>query len=158
MPVLPTDAVSANVECRFRKEDGRESFSEKRCGKHGDAVTASEERKAAETCESRLALHLDQVGSTPRLKLRGELDMAEIERFEAALADLEQARPPEIVVDLTDLDFIDSSGLSALLDADARARHEQRRLLMTRPSESIMRMLRLTLLDRRFEWVSKSHA
>ena len=83
--------------------------------------------------------------------------MAEIERFEAALADLEQARPPEIVVDLADLDFIDSSGLSALLDADARARREQRRLLMTRPSESIMRMLRLTLLDRRFEWASKSH-
>lgn len=123
--------------------------------KHCETVTTSEERKAAETCGSRLAVHLDRVGSTPRLKLRGELDMAEIERFEAALADLEQARPPEIVVDLAGLDFIDSSGLSALLDADARARREQRRLLMTRPSESIMRMLRLTLLDRRFEWVSE---
>jgi anti-sigma B factor antagonist len=46
--------------------------------------------------------------------LSGELDLAGAERLTAALADAQASGEP-LTVDLTDLDFIDSSGLGVLV-------------------------------------------
>ena len=59
-----------------------------------------------------------------RLALRGELDMASAPELEAALGRLCREGVGEIVIDLRELEFIDSSGLRALLvakDACAQA-------------------------------------
>jgi anti-sigma B factor antagonist len=57
------------------------------------------------------------------------------------------------VLDLRALSFMDSSGLRALLAADARAKEAGRRLVLVRGDERVQRVLRITRLDERLEIV-----
>jgi anti-anti-sigma factor len=56
--------------------------------------------------------------------VRGELDLASVDTLQAALDELRSAGWTDIVVDLRELQFIDSTGLSLLLAADRDARRE----------------------------------
>ena len=73
--------------------------------------------------------------------------------FQDELRRIEQSRPPLIAIDLSALELIHSYGLSTLLDAEARAREAGRRLVLVPPPDQLMRVFRLTLVDRRFEWI-----
>jgi anti-sigma B factor antagonist len=64
---------------------------------------------------------VDQPGGPVLLRLRGELDVHGAPTLRARLLDLMPERPP-LVVDLRGQDFMDSSGLAALLELRSRAR------------------------------------
>jgi anti-sigma B factor antagonist len=91
-------------------------------------------------------------GSLPHLAVTGELDLAGIPALEEALAGLEAARPPAILLDLRALEFVDSSGLRCLVRANARARESGGRLaiLMT-PGGRVAQTFSLTGLDEHLE-------
>jgi anti-sigma B factor antagonist len=76
------------------------------------------------------------------LELHGELDLAaapvlaeEIERA--------QAEAQIVVLDLEDLDFIDSAGLRVILAAHDRANGAQREFAVTPGSEQVQRLLKI---------------
>ncbi|MFD0774475.1 STAS domain-containing protein [Streptomonospora algeriensis] len=48
------------------------------------------------------------------MRLRGELDLASVDRFEQTAGTAEIVYGPRMIVDLTELSFIDSVGLGAL--------------------------------------------
>jgi anti-anti-sigma factor len=96
---------------------------------------------------------VDEQDDVVSMALIGELDMAEVEAFERELGRLEAAAPATLVLDLSDLVLIDSHGLSALLDAEARARAEGRELVLVPPPDQVMQVFRITLLDQRFVWL-----
>ena len=77
--------------------------------------------------------------------LRGELDMADAASVAAALAAV-AARQPEIIVDLSLLEFIDSSGVAALARGRKLARHAGGDLLLAAPQQQVLRVLVLTRL------------
>jgi anti-anti-sigma factor len=79
--------------------------------------------------------------------LDGELDISNVERFEHNLMELEQPRPPLIVLDLRSVRFIDSTGLSLLLNADARARRQSRHVTIVSGSGAARRIMRTVALD-----------
>lgn len=85
--------------------------------------------------------------------LAGELDLATAPGVEEALRRAESGRPPVMVLDLSGLRFLDSTGLRIVLSADSRARREGRRLVLVRGPESVHRVFRIALLDRRLEFV-----
>jgi anti-anti-sigma factor len=78
------------------------------------------------------------------LTLRGELDLASVPALEDRLAALEQSSPRRILIDLTDLTFIDSSGLRVLLLADGRAREQERELVFTESTATVRRVFEMT--------------
>lgn len=98
-------------------------------------------------------LTIETDGTTVRLALAGELDIANATRVEEALASLEQDAPEALVLDLRELAFMDSTGLRIIVAADARAREHGRRLVVVRGPEAIQRLLRMTRLDERLELV-----
>ena len=81
------------------------------------------------------------------LALVGELDMATLDLFTRATDEL----PPgsRVVIDMVDLEFIESTGLHSLMNLDARAREEGWELTLARPQPTVMRMLRIVALDER---------
>jgi anti-anti-sigma factor len=79
--------------------------------------------------------------------LSGELDISNVDRFEQELMELEQPRPPLIVLDLRAVRFIDSTGLSLLLNADARARRQSRHVTIISGSGAARRIMRTVALD-----------
>jgi anti-sigma B factor antagonist len=98
-------------------------------------------------------LVVDEQAAAVSMALIGELDMAEAEIFERELERIEENPPPLLVLDLSELVLIDSHGLSALLDAEARARDQGRRVVLVPPPDQVMQVFRITLLDQRFEWL-----
>ena len=75
--------------------------------------------------------------------LRGQLDMAEAASVAAALAAV-AASEPQIIVDLAALEFIDSSGVAALVRGRNLARHAGGELLLAAPQQQVLRVLTLT--------------
>jgi anti-sigma B factor antagonist len=72
--------------------------------------------------------------------LRGELDVASAASAAAALTAV-AARARELIVDLAGLEFIDSSGLAALVLARKRARQAGGDLLLAAPQVQVLRVL-----------------
>jgi anti-sigma B factor antagonist len=77
------------------------------------------------------------------VSLRGELDVAGAASVAAALAQV-AARTCQVIVDLEGLDFIDSSGLAALVRARKHARHAGGDLLLAAPQRQVLRVLAIT--------------
>jgi anti-sigma B factor antagonist len=66
----------------------------------------------------------------PRVVLSGELDLAGVPALERALDDAMQASDGVLLLDLCELDFVDSSGLTALLRTRALLGREDRELAL----------------------------
>jgi anti-anti-sigma factor len=64
-----------------------------------------------------LSIAAEETVDGVRLGLSGELDLASAARFERALGRSLRARPARMVLDLSQLSFLDSCGLRALLTA-----------------------------------------
>ena len=75
--------------------------------------------------------------------LRGELDVNDAAGVTVALADV-VAGHPDIIIDLTALDFIDCSGLWALTRAREQAGRAGGGLLLAAPQQLVLRVLALT--------------
>jgi anti-sigma B factor antagonist len=107
---------------------------------------------------SPLDVTITERGDTVHVALRGELDISSAPRLSDDLARVEAAGPARIVLDLSTLDFMDSTGLRILIGADSRAREADRRLILIKGNEMVQRVLRVTRLDERLEIVSDPDA
>lgn len=74
-----------------------------------------------------ITLELQTASGGCRLVVRGEIDVAAEQTFLAAAVEaLDRASTPDLVVDLTEVTFIDSSGLRALLRLNKQASSQDR--------------------------------
>ena len=92
-------------------------------------------------------------GGLVSLTFAGELDISRADQVEREIERVEEKSPQTIVFDLRGLEFMDSTGLRLILGADSRARREGRRLLIVPGPEPVQRVFRITLLDRRLDFV-----
>jgi anti-sigma B factor antagonist len=77
--------------------------------------------------------------------LRGELDVADAASVAAALVAV-AARELAVIVDLAGLEFIDSSGVAALVLVRKQARRAGGDLLLAAPQDQVLRILAVTRL------------
>ena len=69
--------------------------------------------------ELSIDLHTEE-GGVLVFKLRGSLDLATTPTVKAALTEATDSGPHDIIVDLTQLEFLDSTGLGVLIGAHRR--------------------------------------
>jgi anti-sigma B factor antagonist len=93
-------------------------------------------------------------GEAVRVAVRGELDILTVPRLDRALRRAE-SDADSIVLDLRELEFVDSSGAHLLLASDRRIRDAGGRLVVVRGSEEIEWFFRLGGLDRALEVVDR---
>lgn len=84
------------------------------------------------------------VDGAVRVSLRGELDLASARQMEEHFDAIDEQAPTRVVVDLSGLAFIDSSGLRVLLLADARAREHSYELVLLAGPEPVQRVFEMT--------------
>jgi anti-anti-sigma factor len=85
--------------------------------------------------------------------LVGELDLSTVPKVQEELRRIEAGSPGTLVVDLSKLTFLDSTGLRCIVTADERARAEGRRIVIVRGPDAVQRVFAITRLDDRFEMV-----
>jgi anti-sigma B factor antagonist len=98
-----------------------------------------------------------QHDGVPRLVLRGEIDLADYDSLTAALHRLERPGPRILAIDLRHVDYIDSTGLRWLIEANERSRAVGRRLLVIHAKdERVERVFRLCALDEVLDLIEAS--
>jgi anti-sigma B factor antagonist len=79
--------------------------------------------------------------------VRGELDIATSSRVRKLLADAATDTAQRLVIDLAQCDFIDSTGLAALLHGAKPAQNGESNVAIVSPEGDVRRMLELTAID-----------
>jgi anti-sigma B factor antagonist len=77
-------------------------------------------------------------------KLRGSLDLATTPTVKAALTEATDSGPHDIIVDLTQLEFLDSTGLGVLIGAHRRAAEHAGSFRLVIGDGPIARLLNIT--------------
>jgi anti-sigma B factor antagonist len=85
--------------------------------------------------------------------LVGELDLSTVAKVQEELRRVEASSPATLVVDLSKLTFLDSTGLRCIVTADERARTDGRRIVIVRGPDAVQRVFTITRLEDRLEMV-----
>lgn len=89
------------------------------------------------------------VGDDGSLQVDGDIDMATGPVLGRAIAECEAVRP--VVLDLSRVNFIDSSGLRTLLEASRRADERNQVVILRAIGPEIRRLLEITGTTAKFE-------
>ena len=92
-------------------------------------------------------LGVEQHGAAYVVRLGGELDLYNADTVRQALLDVARTGPERLVLDLAEVEFIDSTGLGALIEARG-AMPNRRGLLIAAPAIETRRALKVSGLDR----------
>ena len=90
-----------------------------------------------------LTMSSERNGSVHTLRLSGDLDLATTDRVEAELKRIEASDARTIVIDLSDVAFINSTGVHLLVDAELRSRAHENGLTLLRGSAAVQRVLQI---------------
>jgi anti-sigma B factor antagonist len=91
---------------------------------------------------AQLAMTSERDGDIHALGLTGEIDIANADDVDRELRRIEETDAAVILVDLTGVSFIDSTGIKVLIGAAARSQ-SRNRLLLDAPSPAVLRVLRI---------------
>jgi anti-sigma B factor antagonist len=94
-------------------------------------------------------LGVDAVGEACVVRLGGELDLYNAPQVREALNSACAASPERVVIDLEEVEFIDSTGLGVLIEAKTKL-DNRRAFLLASPALETRRALQISGLDRHF--------
>ena len=100
-----------------------------------------------------LAVTTEDRDGLVHMALVGELDLSSVPKVQEELRRVEADAPATLVVDLSKLTFLDSTGLRCIVTADERARNEGRRVVIVRGPDAVQRVFAITRLEERLEIV-----
>ena len=100
--------------------------------------------------EISIDIKMENKGEAMIYRLRGSLDLATSPSVRAALMEAASEDKHEIIVDLTQLEFLDSTGLGALIGAHRRALEHDGNVRLVVREGAISRLLNITGLMRVF--------
>jgi anti-sigma B factor antagonist len=107
-----------------------------------------ERRRAVRLLElDHVTVASEREGDMHTIALAGELDVAAAGRVQHELERVEATDALSIVVDLSGLTFMDSTGVRLLMEAQARARADYDRLLVLRGPAPVQRVFELCGVD-----------
>ncbi len=98
----------------------------------------------ANSVESNFSVEIRDGNQAVVIGLRGELDLASSPSLEHELERGAASRAEVVIVDLRQLEFMDSTGLSVLVRAHQRATENGQRFGVVRGPQQVQRLLSLT--------------
>ena len=109
-----------------------------------DASNQREPLRAAHVIElGVLRVHSERDGAVHTVALSGELDLAGAPDVEQELKRVEATDASVIVLDLSRLTFIDSTGIRLVVSAEARSRADSNRLTLLRGPAAVQRVFEI---------------
>ena len=101
-----------------------------------------------------LLIGVSSEGERVVLRLDGELDLASVPALEQAVEEAPLDGATEVVLDLRGLEFIDSTGLRAILLQDKRSAERGQAFALVRGSEQVQRLMNMTRVDEHLKIVA----
>jgi anti-sigma B factor antagonist len=94
--------------------------------------------------QSHFRVEVRNHGRAAVISVSGELDLASSPALQEELDRLASSDTDLLIIDLRELDFMDSTGLSVLVRAHQRAEEHGRQLAMVKGPQQVQRLLSLT--------------
>jgi anti-sigma B factor antagonist len=102
-----------------------------------------------------LSIQVDTLGPSPLVRLSGDVDVeSSLELTETLKAVLATTGTQPLVLDLTEVEFMDSSGLGVLVGVHQQAAVQGGTLILAGPHPRVAKILRITKLDKVFTVVN----
>jgi anti-anti-sigma factor len=86
-------------------------------------------------------------GTSALVTIRGDLDLQVVDQLTEELTSIESDTPERLVIDLSRLTFMDSSGMGAVAAAQLRALKAGRTFAIVRPPAGVRQAFERTKLD-----------
>jgi anti-anti-sigma factor len=103
--------------------------------------------------QSEFRVEVRNEGRAAVIVVRGELDLATSPELEQQLEQVWGSGTELLVLDLRELEFMDSTGLSIIVKAHQRLTEAGRKLSLVRGSQQVQRLLDLTGVSERLQLV-----
>ncbi len=97
--------------------------------------------------EGLLSVSVEADGDAVKLAARGEMDLATADIVDRELVKAEASDARRIILDLSGVEFIDSSGLKVLVYAARRSNSDSNRLAVMPGTGQVAKMLKLTGIE-----------
>ena len=97
-----------------------------------------------------LQVDVEHRGKVAVIRLAGSANMVVSDSLEARLVEVVDAAAEQLILDLSDLQFISSVGLGALVAAHLRCRHHKSVVKLVGPQPKIRELLEVTRLTKLF--------
>ena len=97
-----------------------------------------------------LDLETEDRNGLVHVALKGELDLSTVAKVQDELRRVEESAPPVMVLDLSRLTFLDSTGLGVLVGGLKRVRAHEGSLRLVCTQERILKIFRITGLTKVF--------
>lgn len=95
----------------------------------------------------RIETELQEIADVLVVKVTGEIDVYTAPEFKSAISKAIDAGAQDLIIDLTNVSYMDSSGFGILLGATKRVHPKGGTINLLGCSEAITRMLKITRLD-----------
>jgi anti-anti-sigma factor len=92
-------------------------------------------------------LETETEGNSALVRIRGDLDLQVVEPVTDALTQIESGEPELLVIDLSRVSFMDSSGMGAIAAGHIRATEAGRSFAIVRPPAGVRQAFDRTRLD-----------
>jgi anti-sigma B factor antagonist len=109
--------------------------------------------RLAGSVQSQFRVDVRTEGQAAVIVVRGELDLASSPALEEQLEQLWGSETKLLVIDLRELEFMDSTGLSIIVNAHQRLAEDGRELSLVRGPQQVQRLLDLTGVAERLRLV-----
>jgi anti-anti-sigma factor len=97
-----------------------------------------------DTTEPLLVVEVERDGDAAIVRIEGEVEFATAPRLRATLLDLAQEGASPVVLDLAEVTFVDSAGISLLIQAKKRLASSSSDLVLRAPQASVRRVLEIS--------------
>lgn len=104
--------------------------------------------------DDRLHIEVDRDGANVVMGLRGELDLASAPAFNAQLEEIGGEDPSAIIIDLSELEFMDSTGLRSILAAHERCTQSGWGFAVVPGGRQVSRLLEIAKVEKQLNLIS----
>jgi anti-sigma B factor antagonist len=87
------------------------------------------------------------------IRLAGEMDVGNVDEAREAVMAAIEGEDVDVIVDISELEFIDSIGISMLLEAQAASRKDSDRLAFRGTHAEVARIFQLTGVDEQLNFI-----
>lgn len=105
-----------------------------------------------------LNVDVESANGRARIAVSGELDISSAGQLEEELASAQAQAPELLVLDLRELEFMDSTGLRLIVRADEAAKAGGTRFVIVRGPDPVQRVFQLVGLDSRLDMADEPPA
>ncbi|HOF13495.1 MAG TPA: STAS domain-containing protein [Spirochaetota bacterium] len=97
-----------------------------------------------------MEINLEKKGNTIDIKVKGDIEMMTIKEFKEKLLSIGEENDIDITLDLSEVDYIDSSGVGVLISLNKIQKKKGKKLELAKVSPKVLNVLKLSSLSEVF--------